>query len=75
MDAEEKKLVALWDMHDSQTKAVLVEGRMMSGRPQPVVGERITGVGDWEQAEIVEFQLKTVDGNVPRYDVYVKRLL
>ena len=75
MNAENEKLVAYWDFYDFQTKGILVEGWMRGGNPQPVVGEKVSGVGDWGQAEVVEFQLKTVEGNIPRYDVYVKRLL
>lgn len=75
MNAENEKVVAYWDFYDSKTKAILEKGRMKGGIPQPVIGEKVTGVGDWGQAEVVNFQLKTVEGNIPKYDVYVKQLI
>ncbi|MFC1899558.1 hypothetical protein ACFLXP_04425 [Chloroflexota bacterium] len=75
MDTENEKVVACWDFYDSQINIILEEGRMIGGNPQPVIGEKVTGVGDWGQAEVVKFLLKTVEGTVPKYDVYVKRLI
>lgn len=75
MGTENEKVVAYWDFYDSQTNIILEEGRMIGGNPQPVIGEKVTGVGDWGQAEVVKFLLKMVEGNIPKYDVYVKRLI
>lgn len=75
MGTENEKVVAYWDFYDSRTNIILEEGRMIGGNPQPVIGEKVTGVGDWGQAEVVKFLLKTVEGNIPKYDVYVKRLI
>ncbi|MFC1904680.1 hypothetical protein ACFLXT_02835 [Chloroflexota bacterium] len=75
MTEQSGKVVAYWDFYNSQTKVILEKGCMIDGNPEPVVGEEVAGIGDWEQSEVVEFQFKAVEGNIPQYDVYVKQLV
>lgn len=87
MSASNDNEVAIWNYYDSVTKKILEEGTMIDGMPQPIVGQIVYGVGDWKQAEVVDFKLKniiielydeasqTTEYNIPQYDVFVKRLI
>jgi hypothetical protein len=74
MNAQNEDAIACWDLFDSDTGVMLERSRMKTGKPDPVLGEVVRDIGDWDKAEVVSYQFNGLSGSLLKYDVYVRKI-
>ena len=64
----------VWDFYDSVTNAPLLRDYSRNSTGIPGIGDEYIGINARGSVVIVGYESKKTKNEVPRYDVYVKKL-
>ena len=66
-----KKVVAYWNIYDSETKALIQKEKGMTHDAMPIAGVLLIGIPGKYHAIVRDFKFKGIKNNQPCYDVYL----
>lgn len=68
---DKRRIVAYWNIYDSETGTLIEAGKAIIKNAMPAVGGLIVGIPEKFHAIVKDFRFNGIQNGLPCYDVYI----